>query len=144
MKNRKLSALLAAAMVSTMVVVLSFATEVGTVRVPVVVSSEGITPFALDIDGDDYVGERGLDTTISLNRKNGKYVTLYVNNYGEVAVTATINGQKERRFEPGEAGHIYLEVTQGVFGRDKNYTFKVSPVSGTAKFRWDIAQRDTQ
>ena len=112
-KNSKLSALLAVVMVSTMVVVSSCAAEPGAVGVPVVVPSEGITPF-LDIDGDDYVGERGLDTTISLNRTNGKYVNLYVNNYGEAAVTATINGQKERRFEPGEAGHIYLEVTQGV------------------------------
>lgn len=144
MKNWKLSALLVATMVSAMVAVPAFASEVEEVREPTVVSSEGVKPFSLDIDGGYYVGERGLNTTISLNRSNGKYVNLYVENTGAVTVVATINGQKERRFDPGEKGHIYFNVTQDIFGNDRKYTFVVSPVSGIAEFRWDIAQRDAQ
>lgn len=147
MKNRKLSALLVAAMVSAMVVLPASATE-----------TEGKMPSVGYVDGieimprDMYVKEDtindpdGLDLTRALNRSNGKYVNFYIENLGENPVVATINGQKERTFEPGEKGHINFEVTQGIFGGDKNYTFKAvaGKDGGTVHIHYIIYQRDVQ
>ena len=88
----------------------------------------------------------GLELTRALNRSNGKYVNFYIENLGENPVVATINGQKERTFEPGEKGHINFEVTQGIFGGDKNYTFKAvaGKDGGTVHIHYIIYQRDVQ
>ena len=84
--------------------------------------------------------------TKKLNKSNGKYVNFYVENNGSHSIVATINGQSERTFEPGEKGHIYVEVTQGLFGTDKEYVFKVVPGTngGSVNIHYEIAQRDTQ
>lgn len=88
----------------------------------------------------------GLDKTIKLNKDNGKYVNLYVENKGSGSVIATINDQSSRTFKKGESGHIYVEVTQGALGGDKSYNFKV--VTGTnggmVDIYYKIAQRDSQ
>lgn len=81
-----------------------------------------------------------------MNKDNGKYVNLYVENKGSGSVIATINDQSSRTFKKGESGHIYVEVTQGALGGDKSYNFKV--VTGTnggmVDIYYKIAQRDSQ
>ncbi len=88
----------------------------------------------------------GLEMTRKLNRSNGKYVNLYVENNGSNSVVATINGQSERTFQPGEKGCIYVEVTQGFLGTDKDYAFKVvtGTNGGSVNIHYEITQRDTQ
>lgn len=100
---------------------------------------------ALFIDYGTIRNQIGLDTTIKLNKDNGKYVNLYVENKGSSSVIATINDQSSRTFKKGESGHIYVEVTQGALGGDKSYNFKV--VAGTnggmVDIYYKIAQRDS-
>ena len=97
------------------------------------------------IDSGNINNKTGLDTSKKLNKGNGKYVSLYIENEGSNPVVATIDGQSERIFKNGESGHIYVEVTQGLFGADKSYNFKVVPGTngGTVDIYYEIAQRDS-
>ena len=97
------------------------------------------------IDSGNINNMTGLDTSKKLNKGNGKYVSLYIENKGSNPVVATIDGQSERIFKNGESGHIYVEVTQGLFGADKSYNFKVVPGTngGTVDIYYEIAQRDS-
>lgn len=52
-----------------------------------------IMPIDLLIDYGTIRNQIGLDTTIKLNKDNGKYVNLYVENKGSGSVIATINDQ---------------------------------------------------
>lgn len=110
------------------------------------VEDSEIMPLDLGIDDGTIDNFSGLDVTRKLNRKNGEYVNLYVENKGTNAVIATINGKNERTFQPGEVGHISAEVTQGLFGTDKSYRFKVvtGKSGGSVKINYVIAQRDAK
>ena len=106
---------------------------------------EGWIMSLVFIDSGNINNMTGLDTSKKLNKGNGKYVSLYIENKGSNPVVATIDGQSERIFKNGESGHIYVEVTQGLFGADKSYNFKVVPGTngGTVDIYYEIAQRDS-
>ena len=142
MKNRKLAVLLAAVVVSTVIAAPATAMTANKVKEPATVTDPTeIMPLDLDLDGGDISNSAtGIEKSLKLNQKNGKYVNLYVENKGQTAIVATINGDAKRTFQRGEKGHIYVEVTQGFLGTDRSYTFKVAPVSGSAAFRYDITR----
>lgn len=106
----------------------------------------GVVLSDLLLDSGEIENLVGLEMTKKLNQDNGRYVDLYVENNGAGPVVATINGESERTFEEGESGRISVEVTQGWFGADRDYEFKVVPGTngGTVNIRYEIAQRDTQ
>ena len=106
---------------------------------------EGWIMSLVFIDSGNINNMTGLDTSKKLNKGNGKYVSLYIENKGSNPVVATIDGQSERIFKNGESGHIYVEVTQGLFGADKSYNFKVVPGTngGTVDIYYEIAQQDS-
>ena len=106
---------------------------------------EGWIMSLVFIDSGNINNKTGLDTSKKLNKGNGKYVSLYIENKGSNPVVATIDGQSERIFKNGESGHIYVEVTQGLFGADKSYNFKVVPGTngGTVDIYYEIAQQDS-
>lgn len=113
--------------------------------VPPTDPEEGWIMSLVFIDSGNINNKTGLDTSKKLNKGNGKYVSLYIENKGSNPVVATIDGQSERIFKNGEIGHIYVEVTQGLFGADKSYNFKVVPGTngGTVDIYYEIAQRDS-
>lgn len=113
--------------------------------VPPTDPEEGWIMSLVFIDSGNINNMTGLDTSKKLNKGNGKYVSLYIENKGSNPVVATIDGQSERIFKNGESGHIYVEVTQGLFGADKSYNFKVVPGTngGTVDIYYEIAQRDS-
>jgi len=113
--------------------------------VPPTDPEEGWIMSLVFIDSGNINNKTGLDTSKKLNKGNGKYVSLYIENKGSNPVVATIDGQSERIFKNGESGHIYVEVTQGLFGADKSYNFKVVPGTngGTVDIYYEIAQRDS-
>ena len=57
-----------------------------------------------------------------------------------------LNSTEDRRFNLSESGHIYVEVTQGRFGADKEYEFKVVPGTngGMINIHYEIAQRESR
>lgn len=99
-------------------------------------------PSATRIDSGDISSITGLEMSKELNESNGKYVNMYVENNGSNSVVATINGQSKRTFKAGETGYVYLEVTQGFLGLDKEYEFKVVPGTngGSINIHYEIAQ----
>ena len=113
--------------------------------VPPTDPEEGWIMSLVFIDSGNINNNTGLDTSKKLNKGNGKYVSLYIENKGSNPVVATIDGQSERIFKNGESGHIYVEVTQGLFGADKSYNFKVVPGTngGTVDIYYKIAQQDS-
>ena len=113
--------------------------------VPPTDPEEGWIMSLVFIDSGNINNQTGLDTSKKLNKGNGKYVSLYIENKGSNPVVATIDGQSERIFKNGESGHIYVEVTQGLFGADKSYNFKVVPGTngGTVDIYYEIAQQDS-
>ena len=113
--------------------------------VPPTDPEEGWIMSLVFIDSGNINNMTGLDTSKKLNKGNGKYVSLYIENKGSNPVVATIDGQSERIFKNGESGHIYVEVTQGLFGADKSYNFKVVPGTngGTVDIYYEIAQQDS-
>ena len=113
--------------------------------VPPTDPEEGWIISLVFIDSGNINNKTGLDTSKKLNKGNGKYVSLYIENKGSNPVVATIDGQSERIFKNGESGHIYVEVTQGLFGADKSYNFKVVPGTngGTVDIYYEIAQQDS-
>ena len=113
--------------------------------VPPTDPEEGWIMSLVFIDSGNINKQTGLDTSKKLNKGNGKYVSLYIENKGSNPVVATIDGQSERIFKNGESGHIYVEVTQGLFGADKSYNFKVVPGTngGTVDIYYEIAQQDS-
>ncbi len=80
----------------------------------------------------------GLNETYNLSPSNGRYINLYVENTGSVAIVTSINGQGDRTFQPGEKGHI--SITASWYSR--NYQFKATPLGGQATFFYATAQRD--
>ena len=113
--------------------------------VPLTDPEEGWIMSLVFIDSGNINNNTGLDTSKKLNKGNGKYVSLYIENKGSNPVVATIDGQSERIFKNGESGHIYVEVTQRLFGADKSYNFKVVPGTngGTVDIYYEIAQQDS-
>lgn len=113
--------------------------------VPPTDPEEGWIMSLVFIDSGNINNNTGLDTSKKLNKGNGKYVSLYIENKGSNPVVATIDGQSERIFKNGESGHIYVEVTQRLFGADKSYNFKVVPGTngGTVDIYYEIAQQDS-
>ena len=113
--------------------------------VPPTDPEEGWIMSLVFIDSGNINNNTGLDTSKKLNKGNGKYVSLYIENKGSNPVVATIDGQSERIFKNGESGHIHVEVTQGLFGADKSYNFKVVPGTngGTVDIYYEIAQQDS-
>lgn len=149
MKNRVIGILLVVALAGTMVVApfFTFTSEAKEIEEPLeLVESAEImsrdTPVAEGTIND----KSGLDFSKKLNKENGKYVNFCIENIGSNPVTATINGQAERTVQVGEKSHICIEVTQGIFGSDKSYNFKVVPAEngGTVHINYVIYQRDTQ
>lgn len=96
------------------------------------------------MDSGDLESNIGLEVSKILNKSNGKYIHLYVENNGDNSVVTTINGQSERTLQAGEAGSIYLEVTQGLLGHDREYEVKVVPGAngGSINIHYEIDQRD--
>ncbi len=88
--------------------------------------------------GTIYDNGNGWKDYYKLSPDNGKYINLYVENLGSVAVVASINDQSKRTFQPGEKGHI--SITASWYSR--NYEFKISPLGGDATFFYAMAQRD--
>lgn len=86
------------------------------------------------------------ESDYTLDEKDGKYVNFYIENRGDIAVLATINGEKERIFNPNDKGHIYVKVNNSIFGKSKEYTFRAvsEPVGAEIKIYYIIAQRDSQ
>lgn len=110
-------------------------------------SMDDMTVNKPDVTGIDsgYINSNtGLEPSFTLNKSNGKYVVLYVENNGSNSVVATINGQSKRTFKADEKGHIYLEVTQGFLGLDKEYEVKVVPGTngGSISIQYGITQQD--
>lgn len=103
-----------------------------------------IMPRDMPVASGTIKDDSGLDLDKKLNRDNGKYVNFYVENLGNDPVKITINGQNSRTLEAGESGHIDMEVTQGLFGGDKTYTFKAMAGTngGTVHINYTIYQRD--
>ena len=99
-------------------------------------------PSVTGIDSGDISSNIGLEVSKKLNERNGKYVNMYVENNGSNSVVATINGQSERTFQAGEKGHVSVEVTQGFFGLDRDYAFKVVPGAngGAINIHYEIVQ----
>ena len=107
---------------------------------PKIVTADAVTPIALEdnwlmpldlfIDSGNIENNTGLSVSKKLNKDNGKYVGLYVENKGSGPVVATIN----------------VEVTQGRFGADKEYEFKVVPGTngGMINIHYEIAQRESR
>lgn len=147
MKNRVITMLLATAMSCTIFVAPAFATEAKEDNYPTAVAGLfEIMPFDLAIATGNYDSNIEMIVSKKLNRDNGKYVNFYVENKGNISVVATINGEVPRTYAPGEKGHISLEVTQGWFGFDKDYEFKVESVKdgGSVNIYYEIAQRNSQ
>ena len=147
MKNRKLSALLAAAMVSATVAVPAAAEKTEPVTAPVgMADAIEIMPREMPVANGEINDKSGLDISKTLNKNNGKYVNFYVENLGSNPVQITINDENERILEAGEKGHISMEVTQGIFGADKTYKFKAvaGKNGGTVHINYVIYQRDVQ
>ena len=86
------------------------------------------------------------ESDYTLDEKDGKYVNFYIENRGDIAVLATINGEEERIFNPNDKGHIYVKVNNSIFGKSKEYTFRAvsEPVGAEIKIYYIIAQRDSQ
>lgn len=147
MKNYKLIALLSAAMVSAIVMVPTIAAKLESVTASVgIVDSIEMMPWDMQVKENTINDKDGLDYSRKLNSSNGKYVNFYIENLGKNPVVATINGKEERTFQPGEKGHIDMEVTQEFFGGDKTYTFKAvaGKNGGTVHIHYVIDQRDVR
>lgn len=143
MKTRVIAAILATTITCVIFITSSCATKTNENNNHIeAVKSEEIMLFDLAIDSGDINSNTGLKTTYKLNKSNGKYVNLYVENNGTNDVVTTINGDSKKTFKPGGKGHIYVEVTQGFFGGDKEYVFKVHPGKngGTVNIHYEIAQ----
>lgn len=123
---------------------------------PKIVTADAVTPIALEdnwlmpldlfIDSGNIENNTGLSVSKKLNKDNGKYVGFVCRKQGSGPVVATINGRSEKTFEKGESGHIYVEVTQGRFGADKEYELKVVPGTngGMINIHYEIAQRESR
>lgn len=146
MKHRTVRIIFAAAMLCAAAELLPVPTHTQTPGHSVEVGYSAETVLLdMVVESDDRNDTSGLDISKALSRSNGKYVNLYVENRGDTAVTATINGQAERVFAPEEKGHIFVEVRQGFFNRSKDYQFQVTAEDGgTVKIYYAIAQRDYQ
>ena len=94
-----------------------------------------IMPQDMTVASGTIKDDSGLDLDKKLNRDNGTYVSFYVENLGNA-----------RTLEAGERGHIDMEVTQGLFGGDKTYTFKAvaGTNGGTVHINYTICQRDAR
>ena len=102
---------------------------------PKIVTADAVTPIALEdnwlmpldlfIDSGNIENNTGLSVSKKLNKDNGKYVGLYVENKGSGPVVATINGRS---------------------GADKEYEFKVVPGTngGMINIHYEIAQRESR
>lgn len=144
MKKQVIAALLVTTLACTAFATLAFGTKAkkGNHSVNTVESAE-VMPRDLSIDEGDENSVTGLNDSYKLNRENGKYVNLYVENKGSNDVVASINDTSEKTFKPGAKGHISVEVTQGIFGGDKEYTFKVvtGKNGGSVDIYYKIAQK---
>jgi len=107
-------------------------------------SMEPTKPSVTGIDSGYLNSNIGLEKSFKLNKSNGKYVNLYVENNGSNSIVATINGQSEKHIKSGENDCIYLEVTQGFLGLDKEYEFKVvsGANGGSISINYEIVQQD--
>lgn len=87
----------------------------------------------------------GLDYARELNRDNGSYVTLSVENLGDDPVVLSINGQGDWNVFPGDQGSLAAEVTKKQWGGDRAYRFKVAPRNGgSIHIRYEIVQGDAR
>lgn len=100
-------------------------------------------PGVTGISSGNIHSKTGLEFSKKLNKSNGKYIKMYVENNGTNPVVATINGQSEKTLQPDETGHIYLEVTQNFWGGDRDYKFKVvtGRNGGSVNIHYEITQQ---
>ena len=141
MKNKVIATILATTITCAIFAISGCATERKENNNPVgITESVEIMPHDSSIDDGNINNITGFNTTYKLNKDNGKYVNLYVENNGSNDVVATINDSNKRTFKSGEKGHISVEVTQG----DKEYMFEVhtGKNGGTVNIYYKIAQRD--
>ena len=146
MKNRVITMLFVTAMSCTILVALAFAAKAkeDNYHVDVAESFESM-PVGLSIARGSSKNNIGLEISKKLDRSNGKYVNLHVENQGDIYVTATINGESPKTFEPGEKDHIYVEVTQNWLGYDREYEFKAVSAGdgGIVNIYYEITQQDS-
>ena len=104
--------------------------------------ADDLSAAGIKIGRGDITSSTGLEFSKKLNERDGGYVDLYVENKGPGLVAATINGQNERTLQPGENGHIFLEVTQNFLGFDREYEFKVVSAAngGSISIYYEITQ----
>ncbi len=143
MKPQTIAALSVAVIACTAFVIPVFVTERKEKNPPVAVVE---SPRDFSIDEGDQNNATGLKASYNLNRENGKYVNLYVENKGSNDVVSTINDTNAKIFKPGAKGHISVEVTQGILGGDQDYLFRVAAGKngGTVNIHYSIAQQDTK
>ena len=143
MKKSVTYTLLAAAIVCVMFVTASCSAAVNESN-----DAKGTTETAspaVVIDSGSLDNNTGLNTTYTLNRYNGKFVCLYVENKGSNNVVATINGSSSKTIEPGGKGNIYVEVSQDSTDGDAEYVFRVltGKDGGTVDISYEITQQET-
>ena len=143
MKKSVTYTLLAAAIVCVMFVTASCSAAVNESN-----DAKGTTETAspaVVIDSGSLDNNTGLNTTYTLNRDNGKFVCLYVENKGSHNVVATINGSSSKTIEPGGKGNIYVEVSQDSTDGDAEYVFRVltGKDGGTVDISYEITQQET-
>ena len=141
MKKIVISTLLAATIVCVMFVTSSCSAPVDESND----SAATTSPFGTVIDSGELNNNTGLNTTYTLNRNNGKFVCLYVENKGSNNVVATINGSSSKTIEPGGKGNIYVEVSQDSTDGDAEYVFRVltGKDGGTVDISYEITQQET-
>lgn len=143
MKKSVLSALLATAVVCVIFVTSSCSTQVKDNEASKdAAGAEETTPVGAVIDSGNISNNTGLNAAYNLDMGRGKYVNLYIENKGPNDVVATINGNSSKTFKPGDQGNIYAEVTQGLWGGDTEYVFKVvtGRDGGIVNINYEITQ----
>ena len=70
----------------------------------------------------------GFESNRTLYSENGKYVYFYIENIGEAAFSASINGESEHIFEPNDKGYVRAKVNDNLLSSGKEYTFKVASI----------------
>ena len=142
MKKSVLSALLATAVVCVIIVTSSCSTQVKDNDASKDAAGAEETPVGAVIDSGNISNNTGLNAAYNLDMGRGKYVNLYIENKGPNDVVATINGNSSKTFKPGDQGNIYAEVTQGLWGGDTEYVFKVvtGRDGGIVNINYEITQ----
>lgn len=146
MKIRKISVLITAVLFSAMIVIPAFRMA-ATARLSAPIERRGplaSVPQDMPVAEGTITDDSSLSISKKLNCDNGWYVSFCIENLGSEPVVITINGENENVLEPGEKGRTGTEVTQGLFGIDKTYTFAATPGKngGTVQINYKVYQQN--